>query len=158
MSFEPPVLNPALNLTTASSVTGLTTTSKTLLGSITIKGGQMGLNDCLIILADWFVTNSAGNKTIDIDFGSTNVLTTTASGQSGQTVMVMIHNRNSLSSQLCNQVAVTAFYGASSNSFVSATENTANDITISFFGTVATANADTITLENLSPFIWKNNG
>lgn len=152
MSFAPAILIPQLNSSTAVTHTG--STSKTAVLTQTIKGGQMEANDMLIVIITWFVTNNANLKTLDIDWGATNVLNIAASGQAGQTTLLWIHNRNSQSSQISGQLTNSALFGANGNALVTATENTANNVTLTYSVTLATG-TDSFVFENVTPFIWK---
>jgi hypothetical protein len=64
----------------AASVTG--TLSETVLATIAVPGGAMGLNGGLLIYSTWTYTNSANSKTLTQKFGGSTVagvsLTTTA--------------------------------------------------------------------------------
>lgn len=154
MSFDPMILMPMIN--SAAIVTHTGTTAKTAVLTLPIKAGNMGPNDCYICLIMWSVTNNANLKTVDVDFGATNILNIAASSQSGQQVMIMVQNRNSLSSQLSNQLVVSALYGSSGNPLVTLTENTGNDLNLVISATLASA-ADSFSIENATPYIWKNN-
>ena len=55
-------------------------TNKTDLASVSITGGTIGATGGFYFLAVGIVTGTAGNKTIDVDFGSTNIFTTGSVG------------------------------------------------------------------------------
>ena len=129
---------------TASSVTG--TTSETVLATIPIPAGALGINGVLRITALWSYTNSANNKTLRINFGGTTwfnqVQTTTASAQG----MTMIRNRGSVTSQVGYAISAGSAFGSTSVANATAAINMAVAQNLTITGTLALG-TETITLE-----------
>lgn len=152
MSFSPLIYIPLKGLYTTVAHTG--TVARTALYSFVIKGGSMGGNDVLVYPARWTCTNSANNKTYEIEFGSTNFFNLTQASQASYSVIKFVQNRNSLTSQIASRLADITTYLVGTAALVTMAENTANDITVTFYVTLAN-DTETVTLQAIQPYILK---
>lgn len=132
----------------AASHTGNTT--ETVLATITIPAGAMGLNGVLRIAADWTTTNSANDKTLRIrlgGIGGTALTSTAFTTVANAFHRMLIANRNSASSQFSSTDRSRATDVVSSYEVATAAINTAVVQTLVLTGQLETA-GETITLEN----------
>lgn len=112
-------------------------TNRFLLYSFVLKGGTLGVNDGIQFTTFYTFTSSANTKTIEIDFGSTNIFQLALTANLLNLRIGYIFNQNSLSSQKSSRLAGTQDLSISSiANLVVSSENTANDLTISFYGTL----------------------
>lgn len=153
MSFSPLIYIPLNGV--YSSVVHTGTLVRTALHSFVIKGGSIGGNDVLIYPARWTCTNSANNKTYEVEFGSTNFFNLTQASQANYSVIKYVQNRNSLTSQISSRLADVPSYLTNTAALVTMAENTANDITVTFYATLAN-DTETITLTFVQPYILKS--
>lgn len=133
-----------------SAFTG--STAKTALATITIPAGMMGVNDGVEV--EWLCsyTNNANAKQFDVDFGATNFHSQSTTTQFTNVQKKFIFNRNSLTSQVANQINLS--YGNVTTALVTMSENTANSVVVTFSITLANA-GDSATLERFSVNIIK---
>lgn len=139
----------------AVPVTG--TTSETTLGSVVIPAGAMGANGIIRVTALFSYTSSGNNKTLRVRLGG---LAGTAFHQAISTTssfhqtMVMIRNRNSVSSQVSAPLISAIAFNTGSAAVGTGSVNTANEQTLVITGQLAN-NSETITLEAFSVEILK---
>ena len=116
-----------------------------VLKSYTIKAGTLGPNSILQIDPLWTFSNSANNKILRVKVGGTTVYDTTRTGTAiKEAPMIVLSNRNSLSSQIR---AIDSNYVVSSTSAPQTyTINFANDVVVEFCGN-RTSGSDTLKLE-----------
>lgn len=132
----------------AASHTGNTT--ETILATIPVPAGIMGVNGALRIAADWTTTNSANDKTLRIRLGGIGgaVLTGTAFTTVANAFhRMMVVNRNSASSQWVSTDRSRATDIVSSYEATTAAVNTAVAQDLVITGQLETG-TETITLEN----------
>ena len=124
-------------------------TNETVLATVTIPAGAMGLNGALRITSTWsHPGGSANNKTMRIRLGgisgTTFMFVVLTANVSSQDPFRIIQNRNSASSQICK---AQGSLGTTSNSAnVTGTVNTANAQDLVFTAQLANG-GETITLE-----------
>lgn len=150
------VLNkPGVRILGTSAATGMSVTgtlSETVLATVPVPAGCMGLNGILRVTSLWGVTNSANNKTLvwrlgaagngiagDI-FGSTTQTTVAAMRMQNQ-----VQNRNSASSQVALSGIGTGGWGTTTAGIATATRDTSVALDLVFTGTLANT-GETITL------------
>lgn len=105
-----------------------------------LGGGTLGPNDGIQFTTFFTCNSSANNKTFEIDFGSTNIFQLTVTNSLLNLRIGYIFNQNSLSVQKASRLAGTIDYSISSTAnCVSSAENTANDLNITFYGTLSAA-------------------
>jgi hypothetical protein len=108
-------------------------TTETTLATFTLPPNTLGANGSVRITAVWTITNSANNKTVKVNFGSTSiwnqVLTTTTTHRM---VPTLISNRGATNSQVCfpNSVVMSS----TTSSIINMTEDTTNPVTITVTG------------------------
>lgn len=116
-----------------SSVNGAGDATFASLVDVTIPAGLIGANGIVRVYYTFTYTNSANTKNLRVAFGSGNyaaslAVTTTASASG----MIMIANRNSVSSQTCSASATTSgFTGGSSSNPQTFTVDTSAAVTLS---------------------------
>ena len=152
MSFNPYIPTMFAMTAVASSITG--STSETTLFSKTLKAGMMGPNDFLEVITRWTYTNSAATKTLRVKIGTSAYLANVASTSNTLVRRVLIHNRNSLASQVCFGVAPTNDNGITTTAIATFTEDVSVDKT---FAITAQNNnvAPTTTLESFLAILWR---
>lgn len=132
-----------------TSVGDATDTNYVTLATIPIPGNSMGANGYLLVSA-LMTSTVTGTKTLAIDFGGQNV---GAPGLTGSQVtlgcLIRINNAGSVSSQKAFN-GVNPYSGASTNSIVTTTINTAVDsnivLKVKWAAPAGAAGADNITL------------
>lgn len=137
----------------AASVTG--TLSETVLGSVTIPPGLLGLNGGVEISASWSFTNSANSKTVRERLGGLSGTALLSSAQTTQVQVIdvqrVVRNRNSASSQVCSPSSGILTGGTSSGSVLTGAINTAVAQNVVFTGQLANT-GEQINLETYS--VW----
>jgi hypothetical protein len=136
----------------ALSVTG--NTNETVLATVSIPAGSMGLNGGVVVKSTWSHTNSANSKTLRIRFGGVSGTAYLSYGATTTATLTeterRIRNRNSASSQVGNAPTGVQSGGSSGAIPTSAVDTTAVvDIVIS--GQLALG-SESITLENYE--VW----
>jgi hypothetical protein len=111
---------------TRSSVNAAGDIDATVLASIVIPGGLMGMNSVLRITLDWSYTNSASTKVLAMDWGGVNISAPSATASSGMKSLVEIANKNSLSIQTIQN---NNNYGAASR-LGDMTKDTSGDVLV----------------------------
>lgn len=134
---------PWAQLAVAASVTG--TVTETVLATIAIPAGLMGVNGMLRITPLWSVTNNANAKTLMVRLGGTSISTAGAASQATYQNLIILRNRGVANSQVSPVTASTGngFNGSAAATFAIDT-SVAQNLTLT--GTLGNA-ADTITLE-----------
>jgi len=117
-----------------------TSAVETVLGSVLVPAGAMGVNGNLSIVASWSVTNSANVKTMRTRFGNLD-LTGDKFHETTQTTTVSlrfwteIHNRNDAASQVCGTAQSNSILaGGNPNALFTGTKNTLVNQYIVFTG------------------------
>lgn len=118
-----------------TNVTLTGTAVKTTLATIAVPAGLMGTNGKLRITTFWSYTNSANNKTLNVDFGGTSFTTATATTSATGSIMTIIHNTNSAAAQ--SAFASSASFGLATNSPNTGTVDTTQAQNITIAGTLA---------------------
>jgi hypothetical protein len=127
-------------------------TTETVLATIAIPAGVMGLNGVLRVTATWGHTNSANNKTLRIRAGGTGIDGTAyITGAATTTVVTRaqahIGNRNSASSQVGGSPAINASFGSTSVALPTSAIDTTAAFNIYITGLLASS-GETVSLEN----------
>lgn len=146
----------------AVALTG--STSETLLATIPIPAGELGLNGAVIVTVYFSMTNNANNKTPRVRFGASgaglsgsNIHGPVQASVAGYRGQAMIMNRNSLSSQVTAPAGLGAGGWNTSTGTNPGTSSidtsAATEIAIS--GQLATG-TDTLTLEYYTVEILKS--
>lgn len=145
-------LYPAKRVTLGKSAVAVPltgTTSETLLASVPIPAGCMGLNGALRVYSLWTYGGvSANNRSPRVRMGGlsgTAFMSLAASAAGVLAEERIIQNRNSASSQICKQFNTTAA-SVAAGALTTGTINTALPTTIGFTGQLVTG-TDTLTLE-----------
>lgn len=132
----------------AVSLTG--TTNETILATVPVPGGSMGLNGSIRVTSVWSYTNSANAKRNRARLGGIagalfqdNSNTTTASAR----LMTQIANRNSQSSQVSFVASASGGFGSSTGTIPTFAINTAVSQDLVLTGLLVNA-GETITLES----------
>lgn len=124
-------------------------TNRFLFYSFPLKGGTLGANDGIQFTTFYTCTSSVNNKTFEIDFGSTNIFQLTVTNSVINMRVTYLFNQNSLSAQRVTRLSGLQDFSISSTlNTVSTSENTANDLTIGFYGTLANT-GETISLVSM---------
>lgn len=153
MSFSPLIYIPLNGV--FANITHTGTVARTAVTSFPIKGNSMGANDILIVSARWSCTNSINNKTYEIELGSTNFFNLTQNSQGNYSVIKYVQNRNSLTSQISSRLADVPSYLVGTAALVTMAENTANDLTVTFYVTLANS-GEAVTINSIQPYILKS--
>jgi hypothetical protein len=127
----------------AASVTG--TLVETVLATVTVPGGLMGLYGSLLIKATWSVTNSGNTKTMKVVFGGTAFSSIAMTAVNSTPSETFIRNRGSTTNQVGSASAGSLGF-TSGGGQILGISNTANDVTLTLNG-LLTNIAETITLE-----------
>lgn len=99
--FYPVVSRPAEILFSAAVATACTnTTVQEILGSFSIPAGTLGVNSILQIEPVWTFTSSANSKVFSIKMGGATVFSRVRSAKTVEAPLVILANRNSLTSQI----------------------------------------------------------
>ncbi len=132
-----------------ASVTG--TTSETVLATIPIPAGAMGVNGGLRVSFGYTQTNNANSKTIRVRLGATSALLLALTTQPTVTFDFLIVNRGVTNSQVStiNNNNVLSWGGTSGGAFNTLAIDTTVAQNLTIAATLANA-ADTVTLETLS--------
>jgi hypothetical protein len=135
----------------SAAVTG--TTAETVLATVSIPAGAIGLNGAVRVFAYWSNNNSGNNKTSRVRFGAASAGTGgtlfTAIVQSTNTnykTHTSVVNRNSLSAQVGDTGNGAGGWSPAAVSWATATIATANASEVAITGQLANS-ADTLTLE-----------
>jgi|GEM_PF-6958902 len=137
-----------------ASVTG--TTSPTTLASLTLLGKKVGKAGLIAIWPLWGHTNSANNKTMQVQIGGTDFLNVTATAVSSLQRPIYIFCRDAFNSQSFMGVGQSIGLGNSTFGSGSATVDFSSNQTIDFIATLANS-AETITLYGVFIEIWRIN-
>lgn len=139
----------------AVPVTG--TTSETTLGSVIIPGGSMGANGIIRATVLFSYTASSNNKTLRVRLGGLagtafhQIVPTTSSFHQA---VIMIRNRNSITSQVSAPALNNTSFTVASGTLATGSINTADNQTLVITGQLANT-SETITLETFSVEILK---
>lgn len=136
----------------ASSAVGVThtgDTNETVLATVTIPAGIMGLNGALRITATWSTPGGSGNnKIIRVRLGGISgsgfMATTITTALSYEEASRILKNRNSATSQICRQAGSGAGSSTSAVTTISVDTSVAQDLV--FTAQLASA-GESITLE-----------
>lgn len=135
------------------SVTG--TTVESILATVTIPTGLMGLNGGLLVLSSWTTTNSANNKTLRLRLGGISgtqfmAIVNTASASTAD--MRSIRNRGTAASQVGSApIAGAGIIGSTANALPTAALDTTQNQDLVLTGQLALG-SETITLADYE--VW----
>jgi hypothetical protein len=131
----------------AASVTG--TLTETVLATIAIPAGAIGVNGGIRVTSLWSYTNSADSKSLRSRFNGTNIGTSFSVTTSAQMHhQFTLWNRGAANSQVAT-TPITASYGTSGNSPATSTIDTSASVSLTLTGQInANAGSNTITLES----------
>jgi hypothetical protein len=132
-----------INSPASASVTG--TTAETTLKSVSIAGNSLGINGIASVRIFGTFSGAAGNKTIKLILGSTNLVNQVYTAGTSWYIDAQISNVNSAAVQRFTGAINRATDGLLSTISANAAENTANTLTLAVSGTLANA-ADTISV------------
>lgn len=124
------------------------TTDETVIATVTIPGGTMGLNGCIRVTTHWNYTNSANNKIMRVRFGGiggTGYFSTTQTTTANFLNMCMIWNAGAANAQK-GMVALGAVFGSSAGAQLTGTVDTSAATTLVMTAQLANT-GETITLE-----------
>lgn len=140
------VANP-VNLLAAvnTNVSSTTTGADDVLGSFTIPAGTLGVNSILQIEPCWDYTSSANNKILKVIVGGTTVLSRTRTTSLRDAPLVVLANRNSLTSQINVYDGQTGYVAAAANGSTTHAIDFSAAVTVQITGQRASG-ADTLTL------------
>lgn len=137
-----------------ASVTG--TLSETVLATIAIPAGAMGVNGSLRITTLWTFTSSADSKTVQARLGGTSIGLAVMTANSGLQHQIILRNRGAANSQIAFTNGQTSF-AVTSGAMVTTAIDTSIAQNLTLTATIgANAGSNTITLEaytveNLNP-------
>lgn len=132
--------------TTSGAV--LSNTAETTIISVPVPAGMMGLNGSIRVSAVYQNNNSAGAKSHKIKLGGTQFVSTSATTTVTYThIGRSITNRNSLSSQVSQNVSTTGGGGSSASAPVTAAIDTSVDTTVTLTLQLAAA-SDWVSLDS----------
>lgn len=113
------------------------TTAKTKVGSIVVPGGCLGPNGMMVISPIFSgITNNANNKTLSVELGGVQIATLTRTTQLGDSAPIVLRNKANMAAQSSAQGAAV----------LNTTVNTANDLELAFYVTLATG-TDSVTFQ-----------
>ena len=149
------VNRPAIRILGSSAATGMAVTgtvAETVLATVPVPAGCMGLNGILRVTSLWGVTSSANNKTLQWRLGvSGNGIAGSIWGSTVQTTVAamrmqhQVQNRNSASAQVLLSGIGTGGWGTTAGSVATDTRDTSVALDLVFTGTLANT-GETITL------------
>lgn len=128
-----------------SSVTG--STAQTVLATVPIPAGALGINGAIRVTTLWSFTNNANNKTPGVSLGATQVFGPVIASQASMQGVAFLRNRGVLNSQVANALGAGSVGSGSSTLAVGTfaiDTSVAQNLTIT--GQLATS-TDTMTLE-----------
>lgn len=135
----------------AASVTG--TLTETVLGTVIIPAGTLGINGQVEIETAWSVTASANNKIVKAKWNNANIHANTLTNSGKVQTHNRVCNRGSTASQFSAKLYSVFGYGADTNDTTFAVDTETTDVTITFTG-VLTNTGETITLESYLIKVW----
>jgi hypothetical protein len=151
MLVLPPTIRVLASAASQVTLTGGVANTETILATITIPAGAMGINGRVRVTPLFGVNNNANTKRCRIRFGgltgtiySSNDLTTSTYLRT----QVEIANRAAANSQVGAPNSITNAFGSSAGTLVTSAIDTSAAVDIVLTGTLVTANTDTITLES----------
>jgi hypothetical protein len=115
-----------------------------VLGSFTVRAGIIGVNSIIQIEPLWTYTNSANNKILKVKIAGVAVYSATRTTSVKEAPLIVLANRNSLSSQI--QPYDNTYITAGSGSPATYTIDFANSVTVDITGQRANS-GDTLKLE-----------
>lgn len=151
MSLSAPANSQRFRVLAASAVSHSHTgdTAKTSVASLTVPANSMGPNGILRITTLWSATNNANAKTVFTDLGGTSFQQSSVASVAEHSDMILIRNRNSVSSQVCTAATHGAGgIGLSSAAITTGVLNTGTDLTLTFYVQCNGSGSDTLALES----------
>lgn len=151
----PLVLPPAIRVIGQSAVqltlTGGVVNTETVMATITIPAGAMGINGRLRVTALFGVTNNANTKRLRIRFGGlagTIYSSTDLTASTYLRAQAELANRALVNSQVGAPNSITSAFGSTAGSLITGAIDTSATADLVLTGTLVTANTDTITIES----------
>lgn len=129
-----------------------TDTAYAILASVVLRGGTMGLNSKIVIIADWDVLTTGNTKTAAIDFGGSNI---SAIGLSGTiTSLKALAEVQNMNSWLSQKTFNGSSYQVQAVDRIATSVDTSADVTIDFKCKWSANNAGVETITLLGYSIW----
>jgi hypothetical protein len=141
------------HLTTTTTTTFSVTGSDYPIASFTLPGGAMGLNGAVHGILKMSLTGTS-TKTTKIFLNLTNMLLKTETTNTADYFVFSFNNRNSASSQI-GQISGNIGSGGSASAWLTGTENTAIDQTVSVTGRIIVP-GETLSVETW--LVWLSPG
>lgn len=151
----PLVLLPAIRVIASAAsqltLTGGTVNTETIIATIQIPAGAMGINGRVRVTAVWGVTNNANTKRVRARFGG---IAGTIFGSLDLTASTFVRtqheiaNRAAANSQVAAPNGLASAFGANTGTLVTGAIDTSAVVDLVLTGTLVTANTDAITLES----------